>query len=36
VVHLRPPAEVVHAFKAKQALIAQRVARFAAILDDPQ
>jgi phosphotransferase system enzyme I (PtsP) len=35
VVHLRPPAEVVHAFKAKQALIAQRVARFAAIRDEP-
>jgi phosphotransferase system enzyme I (PtsP) len=32
-VHLRPPAEVVAAFRAKRALIAQRVARFAAIRD---
>jgi phosphotransferase system enzyme I (PtsP) len=34
-VHLRPPPEVVHAFQAKQALLAQRVARFAAIRDEP-
>jgi phosphotransferase system enzyme I (PtsP) len=32
---LRPPAEVVAAFGAKRALIAQRVARFAAIRDEP-
>ena len=34
-VHLRPLAEVVAAFRAKSALIAQRVARFAAIRDVP-
>jgi phosphotransferase system enzyme I (PtsP) len=34
-VHLRPPGEVVSAFRAKQALLAQRVARFAAIRDEP-
>jgi len=34
-VHIRPPNEVVAAFQAKQALIAQRVARFAAIRDEP-
>jgi len=34
-VHLRPPNEIVVAFQAKQALIAQRVARFAAIRDEP-
>ena len=34
-VHLRPPGEVVKAFQAKQALLAQRVARFAAIRDEP-
>ncbi len=34
-VHLRPPPEVVAAFRAKRALIAQRVARFAAIRDEP-
>ncbi len=34
-VHLRPPSEVLHAFRAKQALLAQRVARFAAIRDEP-
>jgi phosphotransferase system enzyme I (PtsP) len=34
-VHLRPPSEVVHAFQAKQALLAQREARFAAIRDEP-
>jgi phosphotransferase system enzyme I (PtsP) len=34
-VHIRPPAEVVAAFRAKQALLAQRVARFAAIRDEP-
>jgi phosphotransferase system enzyme I (PtsP) len=34
-VHLRPPPEVVTAFRAKRALIAQRVARFAAIRDQP-
>jgi phosphotransferase system, enzyme I, PtsP len=34
-VHLRPPAEIVAAFRAKQALLAQRVARFAAIRDEP-
>lgn len=34
-VHLRPPAEVMAAFRAKRALIAQRVARFAAIRDEP-
>jgi phosphotransferase system enzyme I (PtsP) len=32
---LRPPGEVVSAFRAKQALLAQRVARFAAIRDEP-
>ena len=34
-VHVRPPGEVVAAFQAKQALLAQRVARFAAIRDEP-
>ena len=34
-VHIRPPNEIVVAFQAKQALIAQRVARFAAIRDEP-
>jgi len=34
-VHIRPPEEVVAAFRAKQALLAQRVARFAAIRDEP-
>ncbi len=34
-VHLRPRSEVVSAFQAKQALLAQRVARFAAIRDEP-
>ena len=34
-VHIRPPAEIVSAFQAKQALLAQRVARFAAIRDEP-
>ena len=34
-VHLRPLAEVVAAFRAKRALLAQRVARFAAIRDVP-
>jgi phosphotransferase system, enzyme I, PtsP len=34
-VHIRPPAEIVAAFRAKQALLAQRVARFAAIRDEP-
>ena len=34
-VHLRPPGEVVTAFQAKRALLAQRVARFEAIRDQP-
>ena len=34
-VHLRPPNEVIVAFQAKQALLAQRVARFAAIRGEP-
>lgn len=34
-IHLRPLAEVVTAFQAKQALLAQRVAQFAAIRDEP-
>ncbi len=34
-VHLRPPDEVMAAFQAKQALLAQRVAQFAAIRDEP-
>ena len=34
-IHIRPPNEIVTAFHAKQALIAQRVARFAAIRDEP-
>jgi phosphotransferase system enzyme I (PtsP) len=34
-VHLRPLNEIVTAFQAKQALLAQRVARFAAIRDEP-
>jgi phosphotransferase system enzyme I (PtsP) len=34
-VHLRPPAEVITAFLAKQGLLAQRVAQFAAIRDEP-
>jgi phosphotransferase system enzyme I (PtsP) len=34
-VHIRPPTEIVAAFRAKQALLAQRVARFAAIRDEP-
>jgi phosphotransferase system enzyme I (PtsP) len=34
-VHLRPLGEVVTAFQAKQGLLAQRVARFAAIRDEP-
>jgi phosphotransferase system enzyme I (PtsP) len=34
-VHIRPPVEIVTAFQAKQALLAQRVARFAAIRDEP-
>lgn len=34
-VHLRPRNEVVSAFQAKLALVAQRVARFAAIRDEP-
>jgi len=34
-VHIRPPNEIIVAFQAKQALIAQRVARFAAIRDEP-
>ena len=34
-IHVRPPAEVVTAFQAKQALLAQRVAQFAAIRDEP-
>src|SRR6266436_829095 len=34
-VHLRPRGAVVSAFQAKQALVAQRVARFAAIRDEP-
>ena len=34
-VHIRPPNEVVTAFQAKQALRAQREARFAAIRDEP-
>ena len=34
-VHLRPQNEVIVAFQAKQALLAQRVARFAAIRGEP-
>ncbi|HEX3485782.1 MAG TPA: phosphoenolpyruvate--protein phosphotransferase, partial [Micropepsaceae bacterium] len=34
-IHLRPPAEVIAAFQAKQGLLAQRVAQFAAIRDEP-
>ncbi len=34
-VHLRPSREVMAAFKAKQALLAQRVARFAALKEQP-
>ncbi|HEY4263794.1 MAG TPA: phosphoenolpyruvate--protein phosphotransferase [Micropepsaceae bacterium] len=34
-VHLRPLGEVITAFQAKQGLLAQRVARFAAIRDEP-
>jgi phosphotransferase system enzyme I (PtsP) len=34
-VHLRPRGAVISAFQAKQALLAQRVARFAAIRDEP-
>ncbi len=34
-VHIRPPGEVIIAFQAKRALLAQRVARFAAIRDEP-
>jgi len=34
-VHIRPPNEVITAFQAKLALLAQRVARFAAIRDEP-
>jgi phosphotransferase system, enzyme I, PtsP len=34
-IHLRPPSEIVGAFHAKEALLAQRVARFAAIRDEP-
>jgi len=34
-IHLRPLPEVVTAFQAKQALLAQRVAQFAAIRDEP-
>jgi phosphotransferase system enzyme I (PtsP) len=34
-VHLRPPNEIITAFQAKQALVQQRVARFAAIRDEP-
>jgi len=34
-VHIRPPKEVVNVYRGKQALLAQRVARFAAIRDEP-
>lgn len=34
-VHIRPPTEIIDAFRAKQTLFAQRVARFAAIRDEP-
>ena len=34
-VHVRPPKEVVNVYRGKQALLAQRVARFAAIRDEP-
>jgi phosphotransferase system enzyme I (PtsP) len=34
-IHLRPLTEVVTAFQAKRALLAQRVAQFAAIRDEP-
>jgi phosphotransferase system enzyme I (PtsP) len=34
-VHLRPQNEIIVAFQAKQGLLAQRVARFAAIRDEP-
>jgi phosphotransferase system, enzyme I, PtsP len=34
-IHIRPPTEIITAFRAKQTLIAQRVARFAAIRDEP-
>ena len=34
-VHLRPPGEVITAYQAKQGLLTQRVAQFAAIRDEP-
>ena len=34
-VHIRPPKEILTAYQAKQGLLAQRVARFAAIRDEP-
>ena len=34
-VRIRPPKEVINAFRGKQALLAQRVAQFAAIRDEP-
>src|SRR5690348_11837884 len=34
-VRIRPPKEVINAYRGKQALLAQRVAQFAAIRDEP-